>query len=68
MTKKKLCTVIYIVYHFDKHLNTTFKVGYPNVGKSTTINALLEHKKVAVSATPGKTKHFQVNLLLIFIA
>ncbi|PGG99786.1 hypothetical protein AJ79_08408 [Helicocarpus griseus UAMH5409] len=44
-------------------------VGYPNVGKSSTINALLGAKKVSVSATPGKTKHFQTlylspNLLL----
>lgn len=34
-------------------------VGYPNVGKSSTINALLGSKKVSVSSTPGKTKHFQ---------
>jgi ribosome biogenesis GTPase A len=41
-------------------------VGYPNVGKSSTINALLgatatAHgtKRVAVASTPGKTKHFQ---------
>lgn len=34
-------------------------VGYPNVGKSSTINALVGAKKVIVSATPGKTKHFQ---------
>ncbi len=34
-------------------------VGYPNVGKSSTINALLMNKKVAVSETPGKTKHYQ---------
>ncbi|KAL2814601.1 hypothetical protein BJX63DRAFT_193895 [Aspergillus granulosus] len=34
-------------------------VGYPNVGKSSTINALLGAKKVSVSSTPGKTKHFQ---------
>jgi large subunit GTPase 1 len=34
-------------------------VGYPNVGKSSTINALLGAKRVSVSATPGKTKHFQ---------
>ncbi|KAJ1618307.1 P-loop containing nucleoside triphosphate hydrolase protein [Pavlovales sp. CCMP2436] len=34
-------------------------VGYPNVGKSSTINALVSNKKVSVSATPGKTKHFQ---------
>lgn len=41
-------------------------VGYPNVGKSSVINTLLgvaksSHGKlrVAVSSTPGKTKHFQ---------
>lgn len=34
-------------------------VGYPNVGKSSTINKLLNQKKVAVSATPGKTRHLQ---------
>jgi len=34
-------------------------VGYPNVGKSSSINALLGAKKVSVSSTPGKTKHFQ---------
>ncbi|KAI2633931.1 hypothetical protein GGS21DRAFT_120045 [Xylaria nigripes] len=34
-------------------------VGYPNVGKSSTINAIIGAKKVSVSATPGKTKHFQ---------
>lgn len=34
-------------------------VGYPNVGKSSTINALMQAKRVAVSETPGKTKHYQ---------
>ncbi|XP_020386560.2 large subunit GTPase 1 homolog [Rhincodon typus] len=34
-------------------------VGYPNVGKSSTINTILQNKKVSVSATPGHTKHFQ---------
>lgn len=34
-------------------------VGYPNVGKSSTINALKGEKKTVVSSTPGKTKHFQ---------
>ncbi|KAJ3080852.1 hypothetical protein HDU99_007244 [Rhizoclosmatium hyalinum] len=34
-------------------------VGYPNVGKSSTLNALVGAKKVTVSSTPGKTKHFQ---------
>ncbi|XP_063934596.1 large subunit GTPase 1 homolog isoform X2 [Zophobas morio] len=38
-------------------------VGYPNVGKSSTINALLKCNKVSVSATPGKTKHFQTHYL-----
>nr|XP_018895707.1 PREDICTED: large subunit GTPase 1 homolog [Bemisia tabaci] len=50
-------------------VTTVGLVGYPNVGKSSTINALLTCKKVSVSATPGKTKHFQTlfldsNLLL----
>lgn len=34
-------------------------VGYPNVGKSSTINALYGKKKTPVAPTPGKTKHFQ---------
>jgi len=34
-------------------------VGYPNVGKSSIINALMGEKKVSVAFTPGKTKHFQ---------
>lgn len=42
-------------------------VGYPNVGKSSTINSILQDKKVSVSATPGKTKHFQVRNLICFL-
>ncbi|KAL3096799.1 hypothetical protein niasHT_026180 [Heterodera trifolii] len=38
-------------------------VGYPNVGKSMTINRLLGTKKTAVSSTPGKTKHFQTLII-----
>ncbi|GIQ85049.1 hypothetical protein KIPB_006659, partial [Kipferlia bialata] len=36
-------------------------VGYPNVGKSSVINVLTIEtgQRVAVGATPGKTKHFQ---------
>ncbi|KAJ1553929.1 hypothetical protein HK405_006486 [Cladochytrium tenue] len=34
-------------------------VGYPNVGKSSSLNALAGTKRVTVSSTPGKTKHFQ---------
>ena len=35
-----------------EHL-TVGMVGYPNVGKSSTINVLIADKKVSVSATPG---------------
>lgn len=38
---------------------TVGMVGFPNVGKSSVINALLGTKKVSASATPGKTKHIQ---------
>ncbi|KAF8367567.1 hypothetical protein PRIPAC_85396, partial [Pristionchus pacificus] len=38
-------------------------VGYPNVGKSSTINKLLALKKVTVSATPGKTRRLQTHSL-----
>lgn len=44
---------------FGEHHATIGMVGYPNVGKSSTINSILGSKKVSVSATPGKTKHFQ---------
>jgi large subunit GTPase 1 len=39
--------------------NTIGFVGYPNVGKSSTMNALVGAKKCSVGSTPGKTKHFQ---------
>lgn len=45
-------------------------IGFPNVGKSSTINAMLgatssKHgvHRVAVASTPGKTKHFQTLIL-----
>lgn len=44
-------------------LLTIGMVGYPNVGKSSTINVLLRSKKVSVAPTPGKTKHFQTHFL-----
>ena len=47
----------------DKEVVIIGLTGYPNVGKSSTINALLQEKKVSVSATPGKTKHFQTLFL-----
>lgn len=43
----------------QKNILSVGLVGYPNVGKSSTINSLLSMKRVAVSSTPGKTKHFQ---------
>lgn len=46
-----------------ENVTTIGLVGYPNVGKSSTINALMQEKKVSVSATPGKTKHFQTLFL-----
>ena len=39
-------------------------LGYPNVGKSSTINRFLNSgKRIQVSATPGKTKHYQTHSL-----
>lgn len=43
-------------------VKTVGMVGYPNVGKSSTINVILREKKLPVSATPGRTKHLQVML------
>ncbi|XP_038075345.1 large subunit GTPase 1 homolog [Patiria miniata] len=56
-----------IQFFYDLHtgpkvqegVTTVGMVGYPNVGKSSTINAIMQQKKVPVSATPGRTKHFQ---------
>lgn len=47
----------------DKPTVTVGFTGYPNVGKSSTINRFLTSKKLQVSATPGKTKHFQTHLV-----
>lgn len=38
---------------------TVGMVGYPNVGKSSTINSLFQRKIVQTSLTPGKTKSAQ---------
>lgn len=38
-------------------------VGFPNVGKSSLMNALMGRKVVSVSKTPGHTKHFQTIFL-----
>lgn len=46
----------------SKHVVLGF-VGYPNVGKSSTINALVGEKRTGVTSTPGKTKHFQTLII-----
>ncbi|CAG5135148.1 unnamed protein product [Candidula unifasciata] len=38
-------------------------LGYPNVGKSSVMNALVGKKVVSVSKTPGHTKHLQTIFL-----
>ncbi|KAK6590976.1 Kre35p-like [Cryptosporidium xiaoi] len=40
-------------------------VGFPNVGKSSVVNALFGTQKSSVSRTPGKTKHIQTLKLVI---
>ncbi|CAH0729527.1 unnamed protein product, partial [Brenthis ino] len=34
-------------------------IGYPNVGKSSSVNVLMQIKKVSVSSMPGHTRHVQ---------
>lgn len=63
LTREELLAVfrsLHVGVKVTAGVTTIGMVGYPNVGKSSTINALLTYKKVSVSSTPGKTKHFQV--------
>lgn len=42
----------------NPNLVTIGMVGYPNVGKSSVVNALCNKKLVGVGNMPGKTKAF----------
>jgi len=51
---------------FTPFKNGTLRIGccgFPNVGKSSVMNALIGKKVVSVSKTPGHTKHFQTYYL-----
>lgn len=66
LSREELIALLKSVYKGKTYMDnvaTIGLVGYPNVGKSSTINALFKDKKVSVSATPGKTKHFQTLFL-----
>lgn len=66
LTREELIDLFKNIHHGPKmteNMSTIGLVGYPNVGKSSTINSLMIEKKVSVSATPGKTKHFQTLFL-----
>ncbi|CAB3260277.1 unnamed protein product [Arctia plantaginis] len=42
---------------------TVGMIGYPNVGKSSTVNVIMQTKKVSVSSMPGHTRHIQSLIL-----
>jgi len=63
LTSDQLMDLFRSYKRFESENITVGFIGYPNVGKSSTINKLLSSKKVRVSDTPGKTKHFQTLIL-----
>ncbi|KFK33535.1 hypothetical protein AALP_AA5G026000 [Arabis alpina] len=65
IVKKRKSRGVSMVTFADSHQEHVVVgfVGYPNVGKSSTINALVGQKKTGVTSTPGKTKHFQTLII-----
>ncbi|CAB1314100.1 unnamed protein product, partial [Coregonus sp. 'balchen'] len=59
LTKDELLAIFKAAHDGPTLKEGELTVGYPNVGKSSTINTILRNKKVSVSVTPGHTKHFQ---------
>ncbi|XP_044758099.1 guanine nucleotide-binding protein-like 1 [Coccinella septempunctata] len=61
--QKSVDTSFYQHERFNNGMLTIGCVGYPNVGKSSLMNALKGKKIVSVSRTPGHTKYFQTIFL-----
>lgn len=57
------------LFNLINQFNSVSLVGYPNVGKSSTMNLLIGKTKFGVNHIPGKTKHIQTykfnNTLLV---
>ncbi|KAK6138451.1 hypothetical protein DH2020_027771 [Rehmannia glutinosa] len=64
MRSKSMSDNVVVAGNVPAHSVVVGFVGYPNVGKSSTINALVGGKKTGVTSTPGKTKLSCVSLFV----